>query len=596
MELLAPAGNFETLKVAVASGADSVYCGLNRYSARAKADNFTIETIKTAIEYAHSFGVKVFVALNTLLYQKELEDALALSKMLYEFGADALIVQDLGFASLLRTELPNFKLHASTQMGIHNSEGAVMAERLGFSRIILSRETTIEDIKEIRKNCNAELEFFCHGALCVAFSGNCYLSGIVARQSGNRGRCLQLCRKQYTLNGKKNHGTGFWLSAKDICMAHRLKQLSEAGISALKIEGRMRKPNYVSAVTNAYRKIINNNLTSSPKCDSQLSAVQLRGGGCEAHLFDASKSTICNIKSGHMGSCPAFGEKHNQNKNSESRIENCGVSSNKNPNLIKNQNSSVAKPEPPSLSPFCFQQHAFNFKHLIMVDSLKKFNLVKEGADSVIYAPFTYSKADIEKFISAVKLPVYLNLPNVARLNDIKKLKEILNSPLIKNVVANNLYALELAKNKNILLGTGLNLINNEIDAPRIMSLESKGAFKDSDIVYAFGMPAVMTFCHCINQTAKGSCKTCTNESFALTDETRAKFKIKRTKIANCYHNLYNNLAVNAVDLLKSKNAQNALLFDFCALDISDLNGYTLKTLNDLLPKYTKGHLYRGVI
>jgi hypothetical protein len=232
----------------------------------------------------------------------------------------------------------------------------------------------------------------------------------------------------------------------------------------------------------------------------------------------------------------------------------------------------------------------------VAVDSLEKFDLVKAGADCVIYSPFNYDKADIEKFISAVKLPVYLNLPNVARFDDIKKLKEILAGGKIKNVVANNLYALELAKSKNILLGTGLNIVNNVIDAPKIMSLESKGAFKNSDVVYAFGIPQVMTFCHCINQTAKGSCKTCTNESFTLTDETKAKFKIKRTKIANCYHNLYNNLAINAVDLLKNKNAQNALLFDFCAFDINDLKGFDYKNLNNLFAQFTKGHLYRGVI
>ena len=580
MELLSPAGSFEALKIAVANGANAVYLGLNKFSARAKATNFDMQTVKEAIKYAHLFNVKVYVAMNTLLYEKELVTALNLAKELKNMQVDALIIQDLGLATLLKKELPNLTLHASTQMGIHNLEGAVVAKSLGFSRIILSREATLEDIERIKLNCDIELEFFCHGALCVAFSGNCYMSSIVSRNSGNRGKCLQLCRKQYVLSGKSCYGQGYFLSTKDVNLSNHLKKLQNVGICSLKIEGRMRKLSYVETVTKVYRKILDNNFLTNNKFDATLQSVYIRDGGCSSHLFNKTSNTICDIKNGHK----TLIHKPNNNKNTIIPLKN--ELPQKTLALKTNfDNSFFKKP----------QNDIKIYKHVVMVDSLQKFKLVKAGADCVIYSPFIYDKADIEKFVGSVCIDVYLNLPLIARTKDIDKLKDILSSPKIKNVVANNLYALELAKDKNIMLGMGLNLINNTLNYQRILSIEAKGAFSDSDIVYAFGYPNLMTFCHCFNHTLNKSCKSCTNENLVLTDETRAKFKIKRTKVANCYHGLFNNIPINATNLLKQKNATNAILFDFCGFEISELKNFDYSNLTNISKNFTKGHLYRGV-
>ena len=290
LELLSPVGDMTMLKAAITNGADAVYCGLDRFSARAKAVNFDLATMIEAIQYAHSFGVKVYVAINTLIYDRELADAVSLAATLHKANVDAIIVQDLGLVKRLREELPEMTLHASTQMGIHNLEGVKFAESLGIKRVILSRETTLDDIKRIRDNSDIELEFFAHGALCVSFSGNCYLSGILTRQSGNRGRCLQLCRKEYFANGQKAR----WLSAKDIDMSGVIGELSAAGITSFKIEGRLRTPEYVASVTSVYRRILD-----GQKIDkTELSKHRIRGGGCTAHLFNTNTDTICEIKTG----------------------------------------------------------------------------------------------------------------------------------------------------------------------------------------------------------------------------------------------------------------------------------------------------------
>lgn len=281
------------LKAAIANGADAVYCGLNRFSARAKAVNFNLPAMIGAIEYAHSHGIKVYVAINTLIYDKELDEAVRLAAELHKANVDAIIVQDLGFVKRLREELPNITLHASTQMGIHNLEGALYAKSLGIKRVILSRETTLNDIKRIKDGCDIELEFFAHGALCVSFSGNCYLSGILTRQSGNRGRCLQLCRKEYFANGQKAK----WLSAKDIDMSDIIGELVEAGITSFKIEGRLRTSEYVASVTKVYRQIIDG-ISNRQSVKTELSKHRIRGGGCTAHLFELNADIICELKAG----------------------------------------------------------------------------------------------------------------------------------------------------------------------------------------------------------------------------------------------------------------------------------------------------------
>ncbi|MBO5713821.1 MAG: U32 family peptidase, partial [Clostridia bacterium] len=257
MKLLSPAGNMESLITAVYNGADEVYLGINDFNARNNIDGFTLETLEQAVDFAHIYNVKVYLAINILFTNEELNDAVSTVVKAYNLGVDAFIIQDLGLIKILSKDYPKIELHASTQMGIHNLEGVKYLEQFGVKRVVLSRETPLAEIKRIRKNSNVEIEYFVQGALCVCFSGNCYLSSRLFNESGNRGKCKQPCRLPYKLkhNGKviKN---GYLLSAKDFNMINRLKDLQDAGVDSLKIEGRARRPFYVGAVTREYKNAL----------------------------------------------------------------------------------------------------------------------------------------------------------------------------------------------------------------------------------------------------------------------------------------------------------------------------------------------------
>ena len=257
MKILSPVGNFESLKVAVASGADEVYLGVNEFNARNNIDGFDLVSLKEAVGYAHVFGVKVNLAINILFNDSELADAVKTIVEAYNMGVDSFIVQDLGLAYIISKNYPQIELHASTQMGLHNLEGVEAVKDFGFKRIVLSRETSLEEISRINKNTELELEYFAQGALCVSFSGNCYLSSYCFDASGNRGRCKQLCRLPFSLikNGKTLK-SGYLLSAKDFMMIDRLADLERAGVDVLKIEGRARRPYYVGVSTSEYYKAL----------------------------------------------------------------------------------------------------------------------------------------------------------------------------------------------------------------------------------------------------------------------------------------------------------------------------------------------------
>ena len=257
MKLLSPAGNFDSLKAAVFNGADEIYLGINDFNARNNIDGFNMQNLKSAVDFAHLFGVKVDLAINILFNDNELQKALNIVVDAYNFGVDAFIVQDLGLANLIHLHYPQVELHASTQMGIHNLEGVKFIEKLGFKRVVLARETPLDEIIRIRKNSNIEIEYFVQGALCVSFSGNCYLSSALFNASGNRGKCKQLCRLPYTFEYKgKKIKSGYLLSAKDFNLINRLNDLINAGVDVVKIEGRARRPEYVGLVTKEYRKAI----------------------------------------------------------------------------------------------------------------------------------------------------------------------------------------------------------------------------------------------------------------------------------------------------------------------------------------------------
>ena len=257
MKLLSPVQNIQGLNAAIYNGADEVYLGINEFNARNNTQGFTLETLKDAVVKAHIFGVKVNLAINILFSDDELQSALNTLICAYNLGVDAFIVQDLGLAKIVYENYPDIVLHASTQMGIHNLEGVRFLEKYGFKRVVLARETPLSEIKRIRDNSDIEIEYFAHGALCVSFSGNCYLSSALLGASGNRGRCMQLCRLPYSLlSGDKTVKKGYLLSAKDFCTIDKLNELKDAGVSVLKIEGRARRNYYVAKITNAYRRAI----------------------------------------------------------------------------------------------------------------------------------------------------------------------------------------------------------------------------------------------------------------------------------------------------------------------------------------------------
>ena len=261
-ELLSPAGGLEQLKAAVENGADAVYIGGRLFNARVNAENFDDHELEAGMAYAHIRGVKVYVAMNTLIADEEMQAALAYAGEVYEAGADALIIQDMGFSGLIKKNFPDLPIHLSTQATIYNIEGVRAAEKLGFSRVILAREVDIASIKNICDQTPVQIEVFVHGALCMSYSGQCQLSQVIGGRSGNRGQCAQPCRLPYSLqmhegrNERELAKTAYLLSPKDLWSIEHLDQLAGAGIFSLKIEGRMKSPEYVATVTGIYRKYL----------------------------------------------------------------------------------------------------------------------------------------------------------------------------------------------------------------------------------------------------------------------------------------------------------------------------------------------------
>ena len=268
VELLAPVGSFESLKAAVQNGADAVYLGGKSFGARASANNFDREELKAAVEYAHIRGVQVFVTTNTLRKENEIAEFLEYAKFLYDIDVDAIILQDIGMARLIKRELPDFELHASTQMVAHSLEDVKYLESVGFDRVVLAREVTVEEIKYICDNCKADIEVFVHGALCVCYSGQCLMSSMIGNRSGNRGRCAQPCRQRYELidvyTGEVVNSNGdYLLSPKDLNSIEEIDKVIDAGVHSLKIEGRMKRPEYVATVIDGYRKTIDEYLATN---------------------------------------------------------------------------------------------------------------------------------------------------------------------------------------------------------------------------------------------------------------------------------------------------------------------------------------------
>lgn len=289
VELLAPAGSMDSLYAAVNSGADAIYLGGPKFSARAKAIEFDNEKMKEAVDYCHSYGVKIYVTMNIILKENELREAIKYVGYLYEIGVDALIIQDTGLVNLIQSAYPDFEIHASTQMTIHNGEGAVYFKSKGFERIVLSRELSLKEIEYISKDLGIETEIFVHGALCVSYSGQCLMSSMIGGRSGNRGKCAQPCRQEYRLVSEKSgEKKGHLLSTKDTCTIEDVKDIINSGAYSLKVEGRMKRPEYVSGVIDTYRRALDKELENKEfnLKEGKNTLLQLfnRGGFASAYL------------------------------------------------------------------------------------------------------------------------------------------------------------------------------------------------------------------------------------------------------------------------------------------------------------------------
>ena len=292
LELLSPAGSPESVIAAVQNGADAVYFGFGNYNARRGAKNFTGEEFEKAVRYCRIRGCKTYLTLNTLVSDREIEDAVRFSRMAEKAGADGIIIQDVGLISVLKQAVPDMPLHGSTQMSVHNLAGAQAAAEMGLQRIVLARELSLEQIRFISENCGIETEIFVHGALCFCHSGQCYMSALIGRRSGNRGMCAQPCRMQYSLGGRSDD---YPMSLKDNCLVDRLAEIEQAGVACIKIEGRMKRPEYTAIVTGIYSKALKENRAPTAEELDMLETAFSRNGFTQGY-FNGDKKDMFGVR------------------------------------------------------------------------------------------------------------------------------------------------------------------------------------------------------------------------------------------------------------------------------------------------------------
>ena len=293
LELLSPAGSMESVEAAVQNGADAVYFGYGAFNARRNAKNFTPEQAAQAVSYCHLRGVKVHLTLNTLLTDRELPLAAQLAAQASDMGVDALIVQDLGVVRMLKQAAPDLPLHASTQMSVHSLDGVKRCADLGFQRVVLSRELSRDQIEYICARSPVEIETFAHGALCMCYSGQCYFSAVIGERSGNRGLCAQPCRLKY---GWGNKADGYPLSLKDASMVEHLRELKKMGVACLKLEGRMKRPEYVAVVTRIYANAIKENREPTRQELEELEQAFSRQGFTDGYYMDRKGPQMFGVR------------------------------------------------------------------------------------------------------------------------------------------------------------------------------------------------------------------------------------------------------------------------------------------------------------
>ena len=303
-ELLSPAGSMESLKAGIQNGADAIYLGGSSFGARASATNFDNDELIEAVKYAKLRNVYIFVTVNTSIKETEIEELISYTDFLYKIGVDAIILSDIGVAEVLRKRYPNMELHASTQISAHSLNDVLELKKVGFDRVVLARELSIEEIKEICDNVDIDIEVFIHGAICVSYSGQCLMSSMLGDRSGNRGRCAQPCRQSYKLINKTTGkiidvNGNYLLSPKDLCSIENIEKILDTGVKSLKIEGRMKRPDYVAVVTSRYRKTIdnyiNNKITDDKKALKEDLEAIFNRKFTSGYLMSKNGSDIINL-------------------------------------------------------------------------------------------------------------------------------------------------------------------------------------------------------------------------------------------------------------------------------------------------------------
>lgn len=303
-ELLSPAGSMESLKAGIQNGADAIYLGGSSFGARASATNFDNDELIEAVKYAKLRNANIFVTVNTSIKENEIEELISYTDFLYKIGVDAIILSDIGVAEVLRNRYPNMELHASTQISAHSLNDVLELKKVGFNRVVLARELSIEEIKEICDNVDIDIEVFIHGAICISYSGQCLMSSMLGDRSGNRGRCAQPCRQSYKLinktTGKAIDVNGsYLLSPKDLCSIENIEKILDTGVKSLKIEGRMKRPEYVAVVTSRYRKTIdnyiNNKITDDKKALKEDLEAIFNRKFTSGYLMSKNGSDIINL-------------------------------------------------------------------------------------------------------------------------------------------------------------------------------------------------------------------------------------------------------------------------------------------------------------
>lgn len=605
MEILAPAGNMKALKSAVASGADAIYLGSGDFNARSKADNFGNDELRLAVSYCHDRGVRVYLTLNTIVKPSEMARAVRTAKDAADAGIDAFIIQDPALAAAIRKELPDMPLHASTQMGIHNAYGAAFAKRAGFDRVIFSRETLPEDMKKA-KAVGIETECFVHGAHCISFSGNCYFSALVSGYSGNRGKCLQLCRKKYVLEGAGRKIGGYMLSAKDICLIDDLDKLRNCGIDSLKIEGRLRSPEYAGTIASAYKRALKGErpdmtdvLTAFNRGDMSKAYVSgdkpdivwpmtqsnigshaariasVRGkkiipsGVYKARAGDGFKilrkgretgSAICNGKEIILSGDARPGDELRLTRSAamceriEKAIRACDsmqIQANYEKLSVKNHGT---------MSDIVLKNYDLPLSCRILRADERTSGELLDSADIIIYAPSIFDAAACSRFAHRAGVPVLLELPVEARGKDCDILLEIKQSKIFDGYVANNVYALEMFGDEKLLLGSGMNSLSDVFGVTRILPSEAAAA-ECGDIVTVYARETLMNLTHCPARQLGQKCGNCMSEGMTLRDETGNVMTLRRRKLHYCYFELLNSRIRNISSKL-NKEIHTRILID----------------------------------